>query len=199
MARKQLGAAPSGTKDVTTKTYVDNRTGCWTASDNGFISWACDPSLITAGTLMASSGLVYVVRLPIRAATTITNVLLYVATSGSGLVANQCLAGLYQGGTLLSTTADQSTSWNSTGLKTMALGSAQAVTAGTVQVAFFANQSAGAMPTLARAANFAAGIANLGVGTAYRFASADTGRTTSLPATLGTMTSSAIAFWAAVS
>jgi hypothetical protein len=63
-------------------------------------------------------------RIPV--ATTIISALLFLDTAGSALTSGQqCFAALYSSsGTLLSVTADQSTAWVSTGLRTMALATA---------------------------------------------------------------------------
>jgi len=120
-----------------------------------------------------------------------------VTTAGSTLTASQCLAGLYQSGTLLGTTADQSTPWSSTGYKTMAIsGGAVAVVAGDVYVAFFANGTT--LPTLLRGFNNTAVNGSL-ASPNLRFATADSGRTTSFPASMGSQSATALTYWAAVS
>lgn len=96
----------------------------------------------------------------------------------------------------MAATADQAASWVSTGVKTIALTSPQTVTAGMVYVAYFSNGTTN--PAFSRGNNTTAVNAGLGAG-AYRYATADTGRTTTFASTLGTLTSLNAAVWAAVS
>ena len=101
-------------------------------------------------------------------------------------------------GTLLSNTAmTMSTVWTSIGTKVMALGAAQDCQPGFYDIAFFANGTT--RPAFMRSG--ADGNANLGLTTTnLRIATADTGQTTSFPATLGTkVTTNAVCWWAAVS
>lgn len=173
----------------------------WQPADHGVISWAFDPSVISSSTTPTSNGLVEVVRLHIPVAVTITNIILLVSTGGTGLVSGQCIAGLYQGGSLLGSTVDQSTSWASTGLKTMAIsGGAVAVAAGDVYIAFYANQSGGTLPAFGRSSNPGSTVVNLGLAAAYsRYGTADASRTTTLAGTLGTISAVNVSWWAAVS
>lgn len=168
----------------------------WTPEDHGLISWAFDPAVM-GGAAIPAAGTLFMVRLLIPKATTITNVHLYVTTAGATLTANQCLAGLFRGSdrVLLSGTADQATNWQSTGLKTIALSSAQAVSAGFVYVGFYWNGTTG--PTLARGvATPLSALINLGV---VRFGQADTGLTTALPATAAAPSAQGGSFWVGVS
>lgn len=172
----------------------------WRASDAGYIAWAYDPSMASTNTTLASDGVVYTVRLKLRNAALITNVVMIVTGAGVGLTANQCLAGIYNGvgGTLLGTTADQSTAWLTQGEKTMAIAGGPVVApAGDLVVAFFTN--GGTKPGFSRVTNTASQI-NAGLSAANsRFGTADTGRTTSLPATLGTISALGVNYWCAVS
>lgn len=168
----------------------------WQPADYSLISWAYDP--IAANTSSAPvAGTTYIVRLHMPVATTITNLHLIVSGGGSGMTSGQNFAGLYRSGALIASTSDQSTVWNSSGFKTMALsGGPVAVDAGDVYVAFFANASS--MPTFLRGSGFSS--INLGASSPnIRFATTDTGRTTSLANTLGTQTAANTPFWAALS
>jgi hypothetical protein len=128
----------------------------------------------------------------IPVAITTTNVLLWVAVAGSG----QNCAALYSGsGALLAKTNDQTTSWQSTGLQTMPLSAAQALTARSYYIAFWANGTT--LPA------FRAGIGSASVnagltGNAARFASANTGITTTAPSSLGTISADGHSWWAAL-
>lgn len=129
--------------------------------DYGWISWAYDP-LDAYTSAIPSVQLATFTLVPIRANTTIANVLLDVQTAGATLTAGRCFAGLFDhSGNLLSATADQATNWQSTGLKTMALAAPQAVTPGLYYVGFFWNGTTG--PSFsASAVQFAANGANAG-------------------------------------
>lgn len=155
-------------------------------SDYGWISWAFDPYKAYSS-FIASAGIAGFTLLPIRQPTTITNVLMDVAISGGTLTSGRCLAGLFDStGHLLSATADQHTNWQSTGLKTMALTTPQAVLPGLYYVGYFWNGSTGPSFSFDQAAGASNG-ANSAIAAA-RFATdvAHTGLTTAFvsPATL---------------
>ncbi|HEY5667692.1 MAG TPA: glycosyl hydrolase family 28-related protein [Candidatus Saccharimonadales bacterium] len=165
-------------------------------SDHSLLAWAYDPALANSGS-QVGSGTLAVVKVPVSQATTISNIVLYVTTAGSGLTTGQCFAGLYNSaGTLLSSTADQSTAWQSTGSKAMALAVPQAVSADFVYVCFYATGTT--MPTFARSTGNAIDNVNLSASQS-RFASANTGLTTQLPGTLGALTASALSWWVGLS
>lgn len=115
-------------------------TGNFSPSDYGYISWSYDPAFGASASTAPTAGQAYGVLVPIRQNTTITNVVLSIGFAGATLTSGQCFAGLMDhSGNLLSATADQSTTWQSAGLKTMALTAPQAVTPGMYYVAFFGN------------------------------------------------------------
>lgn len=169
-------------------------------SDQGLIAWSYDPAIPSNGSAPAS-GTIQLVKLIIRNACTVTNVLANVSGAGATLTAGQNLAGLYNSaGTLLSATADQSGSWTSTGLKTMALSAAQAVQPGAYWVALL---SVGTTPpTFARGSGLAGagGMFNAGLTAAtYRFATGPAAQTSLPSITMGSNAQAAVSFWVAVS
>lgn len=177
-------------------------TGAPQPADQNLISWAFDPAVATGNTGTAS-GVLSLVRVPVRDAATVTNVILGVATAGVGLTAAQNFAGLYSpAGTLVGQTADQTTAWGSTGMKTTALTAPAAVTPGMWWVGILTN-AATSSPAFARAgAGAVTGISSIGLAaTAARFGSYGTTQT-ALPASL-TLASITIAtngtFWAGLS
>jgi len=108
--------------------------------DYSAIAWTFAPNSAGASAVLGAAGTVQVCKIPVPVATTVTNVILGIGTGGVTLTGSQCLAALYSGaGALLSTTADQSASWLSSGAKIMALGAPQGVSAGYVYVAWFYN------------------------------------------------------------
>ena len=170
----------------------------WMPYDHGLITWSFDPATINATAIIPVAGQVNLIKLHVPAATTVTNVLFSISTAGSGLTSGQNFAALYNSaGSLLSATADQSSVWNSTGVKVMPLSAAQAVIAGDYYLAFYSNGTT--LPTL-RAGGNAASIANANLSLANsRFATADTGRTTAMPATLAAFAATAISWFGALS
>ena len=110
------------------------------------------------------------------------------------------LAALYDGSkNLVGTTGDQSTAWTSVGTKTMALtGGPYAISANSFYyVAYFANGTT--RPSFGRLGSNLGGMNGLLSSANSRFASSSTGRTTSMPATLGAFTATNVAYWVAVS
>lgn len=167
-------------------------------SDQSHVAWAFDPGLGFDGvnTAMATAGRLYVVRVPIRVPVVVSNILLYITGIGVTLTSGQCKAALYDpSGTLLQTTADQSTSWNSTGLKTMAI-TATSLSPGIHDVAWWFNGTTGPAPLRGASQSFINDI--VGAGTP-RMSLADTGRTTTAPSTLGTRTATNTIYWAGLS
>jgi hypothetical protein len=169
----------------------------WTPADHALLTWPYDPSLTPTSTAIPTAGLVYVTRVHLSVAANITNIITHVGTAGNTLTSGQCFAGLYQAGVLLGATADQSTAWASTGVKTMAVaGGPVAAAAGDVLIAFFFNGTTG--PALPRSADRA--LANIGLSAANsRYATADAAQTTAFQGTLGTLTASTLTYWLALS
>lgn len=166
--------------------------------EHGLLGWSFDPSH-GQGTAIGTGGVLYLTKIKLLAAATITNVGLYVVTAGATLTANQCFASLYSAsGVLLAATANQATNWTSTGLKTMALSSAQAVNSGYVYVGFYSVGTT--QPAFLRGSSQAAASINVGLATpVMRYSSANTGLTTASPSTFSAQTATANAIWAAVS
>jgi hypothetical protein len=168
-------------------------------SDHSLKAWNFIPYAAVNTSILAAGGTLYLCRLLVPTAATITNVMFYISTAGSGLTAGQNFAALYNtSGTLLSATADQASNWQSTGGKTMALSTPQAVTAGYYYVGFYANGTT--LPTLFRAVS--GGIANVNLSAAtYNWATCanGTGLTTAMPGSTGVLTSNGTAYWVAVS
>jgi hypothetical protein len=167
-------------------------------ADHNVIAWTMDPALAT-GTSALTNGTVYLARLPIRSATTISTVWWCQTTGPVTPTAGQCYAGIYStAGALLSSAAIESKTTN--GLQSVALGSPQAVSVGYVWAAFVWN--AATAPTVMRGGgqNSAANNLNLAAA-ALRFAVNGTTQTTlSAPITPASNTQTgAVALWAAVS
>lgn len=186
------------TQTVTQLSEIPN-TNTPIPDDQGLLAWTYDSALQSANSTV-TGGVVYLHRINIRQTTTITNVILSIAAAPTGLTTGQNFAGLYSAtGTLLSATADQTTAWGTTGLKTMALTAAQTVAPGFYFVGMLAN-AATTTPGFARASAQGSATINAGTTTSNpRYATSGTAQTT-LPASI-TITSAAasnLSFWAAV-
>ncbi len=176
----------------------------WGPTDQGFLGWTLDPAGEIGGATILTTGVVYIGAIAVRRPITVTNVWCAVSVLGSGLVASQSFLGLYSSaGTLLSATATMVTDFGSTGVKSKALTTPQAVGPGIYYVAVVSNGTT--PPTLARGVTNVTALAalhnqaNESAATA-RFASNGTG--TTLPASLtmaNNVTTGQVNFWFAIS
>jgi hypothetical protein len=169
-------------------------------SDQGLKSWSFDPVIPTNSSALPG-GVVQLVRLQVRAATTITNVLYGVATAATSATTGQCFVALYtSAGTLLSSSADQASAWGSTGLKTTALTTPQTVAAGWYWVAFLFNGTTG--PAIYRQQGGLLTMANAGLtSSTARFGSYGTAQTAApSPITPSSISlTGGITYWCALS
>jgi hypothetical protein len=167
--------------------------------DQGLIAWTCDPAATNTTQIIPGVGQLMTAKLVLPVLSTVTNIIMSIATQGSGLTSGQNFAGLYNpSGALLSGTADQTTNWGSAGLKTIVLSSQQTnLPPGIYTVAFYSNGTT--LPTL-RVGTAGSSWPNAGLATANsRFGIANTGLTTALPGTVGAITANEFAWWIALS
>lgn len=170
--------------------------------DHGYLAWNYDgPSSAAAGSsALATAGTLYVMKVKVPVACSVTNIVYFLTTLATLPTTGQCFGALYQGagGTLIGVTADQAATWSgSTGLKTAALaGGPFTVQAGDVYIAFWFNGTTG--PALHRSGGIALSNAGLAAA-ASRWGTADTGKTTTAPGTLGTISASVNNYWVALS
>lgn len=185
----------NGNLEVKGVTY--GQRGFWQPNDYSFLTWAYDPALAVNNSTPSAAGTIQLAKVVIPGALTVTSAVLHVITAGSGLTSGQCFAAIYQNGSLVGVSADQSTAWASTGTKTMALAAGPyTLTAGYAYIAFWYNGTTG--PAFARSAGST--VANAGLAaTSSRFGTANAGVTTSAPGTLGTIGAASTAWWAAIS
>lgn len=178
----------------------------WAATDSSFIAASDDPAHI-ASSVLVNGGILFLIKLPILQNVTVSNVILQVATGGSGLTTGQNFVGLYsQSGALIGSSADQTTPFASSGSKIIAL---TAQSAGSLTLT-------GSASTFVWAAILANGttapligrvgtqntMANIGFSAAnYRFAQNTSTGLTALPLSFTPATSLATtsALWAAIS
>lgn len=168
---------------------------------NGLLGWAFDP--VNGLGTNVSSNVIVATRVLIPSKCTPGNLLAYVNVAGSSLTSGQNLGGLWKAdGTLVATTADQTTAWQSTGLKTMSISATngQSLTnlaAGIYFVGFLSNgttrpQFFGTNPGVISNAGLS------GSGLSARAAYSSTGAT-SLPTTLTLTGGTTQQIWAGVS
>ncbi len=171
-------------------------------ADHSLVGWTFDPTAAQGGTVLAPAGTSHVIRFRAMS-TTITNLLIHLTAGGTTLTAGQCFATLHtDAGVQIGATADQATAWASGGLKTMPLAApATGLTIGAwYKARLWFNGTTG--PTLTRGLNSSTAILNAGLSSPnFRYATADTGLTTLAlaPATLGTPTGGATAWWVGAS
>jgi len=173
----------------------------FTAADGAFLAWNYDLGVASNGSA-PTTNVVNLIRVNVRQALSVTNVVLASTTAGTSLTSGQNFAGLYNSaGTLIGTSADQTTAWGTTGLKTAALvGGPFAVAAGFVWVAFVSNTGS-TTPAFFRSASVAAAGLNGGFAAATaRWATNGTATT----ALAGTVTPASnvlagVGYWAALS
>lgn len=168
------------------------------ASDLGFKAWNYPPAVAAAATIMPTAGRLEVCKINLRRAESVTNIHMQLTTAGSTLTSGRNFIGLFQNKTLVGSSADMKATWEgATGLLTMALASGPfTVQAGDLYVGLFYTGTTA--PTFARAT--ATSIANgLLAAEVSQFGSADTGLTTALPTTLGTISATTNAWWVGLS
>jgi hypothetical protein len=175
--------------------------GGWVPSDHGMISWSGDPSNATTNSTPAN-GSIYLVRLNLRYATTITKVWWCHTSAPNTPTSGQNFAGLYSSaGTLMSSANIDAKTGN--GPQSATLDAAQAVSAGSfVWAAFMFNATT--PPTLLKhGGNTASGnIINLLATTARWAVNGTTTGLTALPSSITPSSNSQTgvqAYWAAVS
>lgn len=189
MGVQNRGALPSTSHELAEFGQIAGGGGSSTPDGNptpslhGFLGWSIDPAAATAY-CSPSAQKMYLNRVPWSTTRTVTNIIGVVLTAGSSLV--NCLIGIYDAsGNLLAACPDQATSWNSGGVKTMALTTPTSIpgTNGYVYVAYIINS--GTFSNLWPAAGLGATTTNMGLpANTYRSANNYLGPKTSLPATI---------------
>ncbi len=86
----------------------------WMASDSAWLAQNYDTVLIESA-VHIGTGTIFLNRINVRVAMSVTNVIAFLSAVGSGLTASQNYAGLYNSsGTLIAATADQTSAWETT-------------------------------------------------------------------------------------
>lgn len=168
-------------------------------SDHAIKAWSQDPAGCGSTGSINTSGVIYLSKVILRAAATVSNLYVTVTAAGSGLTAGQNLVGLYTStGTKLVEGADQTTPFASAGTKTVAI-TPQNLAAGSYYIAIMSN---GTTPATFMRGNGASGSAlNIGLANSVgRFLDFGAGQT-SLPSsiTMASTSQNSAARWVAMS
>ncbi len=169
--------------------------GYYQPTGEAVIAWTADPLTCDTSVNPGGSGVLQVARVSIPSATTVSKVNLFVVSAGT---VSASYGGLYtSAGALLSQSASGG-ALTGDSVKAFTLSAAQSVAAGTYYAAFFIVYS-GAPSLLCISTVGTANQNNpLLAAPNLRVASADTGLTTTMPATMGTQTASIRPFWVAL-
>lgn len=136
--------------------------GAWVPADNGLVACDADPLLAASTLLLPSAGVTYVRKMKVAVDSPITNVLVVVSSAGAGL-SNAYLGVFDSAGAQLGTSADVSTTLQSTGFKTVALTSP--TTSRSAGSEIYAAVVVGAGTTMPTFRAFAASGAAMGIST----------------------------------
>jgi hypothetical protein len=166
--------------------------GVITPADHGLIAWSFDPAASDrAAAYNFTSGTARVVLIYVPQPATITNIHTYVQQAGTSMVSGQSFAALYEADDdLLRVTADQSSAWASTGEKIMPLASTYTLaTPGYLKVVMWSVFSGTAVGLARSIGAVSSSLLNFGMAPPLlRSSTANTGLTTTAPATLGAQT-----------
>ena len=168
-------------------------------ADRGLIAWTQPPYVLTGGSLLGVAGALHLRRLRRVPACSVTSIVTYVGGAGSALTSGQCFAALYTAaGELIAQSVDQATAWASQGVKTMTLaGGPYTLPGGDYYIGVWFNGTTA--PAIARSASYATAMTNVGLSAPnFEAATANTGVTTTAPASLGTQTTSMYEYWFAL-
>lgn len=170
----------------------------WQPQDHALKAWTQDPAGCGSVGSASTAGVIYLSKVLLRNAGTVSNLYYTVTNAGSGLTAGQNLVGLYDStGTKLVEAADQTTAMSTTGTKTAAI-TPQALAAGSYYIALLTNGTT--PPQFMRGGGASGSALNVGLTVATgRFLDFGTGQTT-LPAsiTLSSAAFNAAARWGAM-
>jgi hypothetical protein len=190
-------------------TAVVAATGLPEPSLQSLIAASFDPVYASGTYKLATAGVLYKARVPVKSESKLSNILLWLATKGATLTASQCFAGVFAEGTrsLLAQVTAAETIAKMEGangsLQTLPLEKPVVVGPGYVDVGVFYNGTTA--PTFgagaAQGVTGAAALINAGSsGKGLRFAEANTGLTTALPNPMSeTQTAVAAPIWVGLS
>lgn len=173
--------------------------GIWLPSDYNLMSWTYDPVVAAEGTSQVTAdGEAQVVRLRIPTflvAGDIENIHAHVSFPGVDVLG--FYVALYQDGVLLGQSADLTAMISTVGYKTLPLQAPVDVSQGIVEVVFWVESST--TPPSFRSTGDSAIVNGPFNTSGSRYATADTGLTTTAPPTLGAKTALARSYWIGLS
>lgn len=141
-----------------------------------------------------TAGRIHGTTLKLLASVSVTNLHVSIAVAGASLTAGQCFAGLWrEDRSLVGVSADLAAAFATTGFLTIPLiGGPYALPAGRYYAGLFFNGTTG--PGLLRGPNFSVVNSRLAAADSIAWY-ADSGRTTSMPSTLGAFTAHNMGVW----
>jgi hypothetical protein len=146
---------------------------------------------LASNTSALVDGSAYFLLVPLKAADTLTNIIIAVTSGGSGVTLSK--VGIYsKTGTQLAASADQGTAWQSSGIKTIALSSPYTASADDGVYLAIVCKATVTMPVLARASS--QGTVNSPVGSGVRPFAAQASQT-DLPSPATLSAAGGIAYW----
>lgn len=175
----------------------------WVPADNGLLASNMGDPALCWSTSAAIAGTVYLMKLNIRVAMTISN-LWFIVTSAAAGTSTTTFCGLYgSAGTLLTGSSDVSTPLKTISLAQCPLTTPQALSAGTFVWAALVTNLSSTQPTLGKGISVSNGIVNGGLtAAAYRWATCATSAS-ALPSPSITpasnVQSNAFSFWVGAS
>jgi Pectate lyase superfamily protein len=156
----QVELGPSGNVSFTGSLTGATEPSVALPSDQGYISWTLDPSSIQ-GVSGPGTGNLYVAAFYLRVGATISDVAFWINNGGAfTMTSGENFAGIWSNtGTLLASTADLSSTWapSATGIKTSALTSPPALTAGWYWMGILTNWTTSPGPQFGRGTSQIAG------------------------------------------
>jgi hypothetical protein len=170
---QQLGTQSAGSNAISADSGHVHPATMWTPQDNGLlVVQGGDPGLVTS-TAILTAGTLYLTKLPIRYALTITSLMFLVSTIAAG-TSTTSFAGLYSpSGSLLTGSSDIGTPLKSGGPQSLTLTTPQALTPGVtsfVWAALLVNFGT-TQPTLFKGGAITNNVPNAGLtAAAYRWA-----------------------------
>lgn len=167
----------------------------WAPADSNLLAWSADPMYGIGSVSAMNAGTLYLTKIKIPTAGTVTNI--SVRRTASTALTGVYLALFNSAGALLSQSASAHVAFGSSGLKTVALSVAQAVTPGFF---FVGAWYTGTSLTLGTVPGVIGDDMNFGLASPnFRMSISTTGLTTTAPNPFGAQTSSTLSPWAALS
>lgn len=188
------GSVTSLTSGLATTTATANlaQAGYVKATDHSLAGWTFDPALVQGGTILPTAGIGYVARIPLLT-TTVSAICLHFTVAGSGLTGGYAAlyndAGAIFGlGAVTNNQASAESNWGTGGYKEcpLVVGQGGLTQYSFVRVLFWFTGTTG--PTVSRGVNSSSAIANAGMSSGFRFATAGSGLTTTAPENIPAMT-----------